>query len=735
MNRAGQGSSEPPRKKRFISERSTSIRMRNPTQLGANSTVSLATSRRRRSETFEAACQIHGATSLSNLPGQVGLCDTAITKCSEKVLVNVFSKNAKTVKRVIPKILQKGINDYEKSNDNMTRSIAVYYSGGIMGKRKYRNVYRASSYKKSNEAKSLRIKVNNCPIPRLLPYNKLAHYIKSIDIGKLYSIRETLCDGLDEIDKVDGVYRNIQEMVLILAKYYLVCQKRYELVWFNKQTYTFNISLGGDGAPFGKEDTSCCWLVSFLNLGRKVLSSNENYLLFGANCKEDCVPVRRFLQKCLSDISDLEKSTFHVECGGETVNVRFHVSEMPNDMKMLAFLGGELSNAATFFSTFANVSTHNMNSLAGSFSFSGKEMWKPWKYEDRVYVANKVEQFKKTIAKNKLAPATLRSKVTSFIAQLKSRQEFQPIVGRLIDRAHVDPLHLKNNACALTHRLLLYEVIAMSKLGKKVNSFSQVPSNSPFKMYIVSMRDCNLSRLANKIIKWFDETGANGKSFEYRFTGKQSRLFLLHFMKLISHIEPISEPGRQKTILHVLAYICLLLRDCVSMFSRLNISNDEIKKLTSLCGDYFRANALFFQVNPTVWTIGNIVPAHTQYMKDKYGFGLGINSMEGREAKHVFIAKYSKNTNFFSRWEQIFRHEFVSLIWLRERGFNLPSERSDHSCAKSYIPKQVSSRDLAYCYCGLQKVCISDIKCRFCADKLRSLIVSSVSSGKNLVFK
>ena len=67
---------------------------------------------------------------------------------------------------------------------------------------------------------------------------------------------------------------------------------------------------------------------------------------------------------------------------------------------------------------------------------------------------------------------------------------------------------------------------------------------------------------------------------------------------------------------------------------------------------------MFFTVNPTVWTIGNIVPSHTQCMKEKYDLGLGINSMVGREAKHVFIAKYSKNTNFVSRWEQIFQHQF-----------------------------------------------------------------------------
>ena len=28
------------------------------------------------------------------------------------------------------------------------------------------------------------------------------------------------------------------------------------------------------------------WLVSFLNVGPRVASPNDNYLLFGANCKE-----------------------------------------------------------------------------------------------------------------------------------------------------------------------------------------------------------------------------------------------------------------------------------------------------------------------------------------------------------------------------------------------------------------------------------------------------------------
>ena len=52
----------------------------------------------------------------------------------------------------------------------------------------------------------------------------------------------------------------------------------------------------------------------------------------------------------------------------------------------------------------------------------------------------------------------------------------QQVVGKLIDWAHVDPLHVKNNACARVHQQLLNEVIAMSKLTDEVNSFSNMPA-------------------------------------------------------------------------------------------------------------------------------------------------------------------------------------------------------------------------------------------------------------------
>ena len=112
---------------------------------------------------------------------------------------------------------------------------------------------------------------------------------------------------------------------------------------------------------------------------------------------------------------------------------------------------------------------------------------------------------KKKLVKSNLAKKTKRNKVTTFIAEQRSRQEFSPRIGKLIDKAHVEPLHLKNNACALMFRNILEFGIAKSKLAPSVNMFSSVNPECPFSKLIWNMRHVsNLSRLAKKVIKWFD---------------------------------------------------------------------------------------------------------------------------------------------------------------------------------------------------------------------------------------
>ena len=60
---------------------------------------------------------------------------------------------------------------------------------------------------------------------------------------------------------------------------------------------------------------------------------------------------------------------------------KLELSELSNDMKMLCFLGGELSNSAKYFSSFANVSYDNMSSLQFTFGQLENIKWRPWNSE------------------------------------------------------------------------------------------------------------------------------------------------------------------------------------------------------------------------------------------------------------------------------------------------------------------------------------------------------------------
>lgn len=718
----------------YLTGKAVEWRRRLPTVFkDGRTSPSPSVARQRRKETFEAAQAIHGGSEVSHVPGNVGLIDTSLVKCSNSLLVDVMSSSNKFKKSIMPIIYKNNLCEYEASYENMERTISVYYSGGVAGKRKYRRIYRDSCHKTvhvgNRKKKVTRLSVSSCPIPRLVPYNKLMPYIKSIPVGSIYSVYETLCDGLSEENKVQGCYRNLEELLVKLAEFYLSGYTGHTIKWFGEEN-TFFVSLGGDGAPFGKDDTACAWLVGILNIGRGILSSSENYLLFGANCAESCVPVQRYVKMLVSDIHRIEKSTFSCSYVGSdgpvTVNVKFRIGELPNDMKMVAFLSGELTNSAKFFSSYANVSGDNAKpkDLSASFGVEKGNTWQPWNYSSRLHVAHKVQELKTKLAKQKLSDSAKRSRITTFIASNKSRQEFVPLIGPLVDRIHVEPLHLKNNACALAHRYLLDEVLLLSNISVSIKTFSEVPSNSPLAKYVETMRTmCRLTRLAKQIIKWFNESRSVGKKFTYRFTGKDSRGFLHTFMLLISAVESSAKAGtKEHYTLHVLAYLCLTLRNCVSLFNRVAITAEQVADLEKYCQTYFRINCHFFAHHPTSWTLGNIIPVHVKQMCDKYGMGLALNSMEGREAKHICIGRYCKNTNHKTRWEQVFLHEYVSLLWLRERGYNTSKPVS--SVSSRYIPKRYTENP-NFCFCGLGKE-VEASECVFCGHVLRAKIDEKV---------
>ena len=69
-------------------------------------------------------------------------------------------------------------------------------------------------------------------------------------------------------------------------------------------------------------------------------------------------------------------------------------------------------------------------------------------------MAAAVEKKKVEVSKTNLKPSTEREKITSFISQQKSTQEFPSLVGNFIDKAKAKPLHLKNNVTLIVKEVL-----------------------------------------------------------------------------------------------------------------------------------------------------------------------------------------------------------------------------------------------------------------------------------------
>ena len=118
------------------------------------------------------------------------------------------------------------------------------------------------------------------------------------------------------------------------------------------------------------------------------------------------------------------------------------------------------------------------------------------------------------------------------------------------------------------------------------------------------------------------------------------------------------------------------------------------------CKHFFNACSLFLtSLTPTVWTIGYVIPFRTQVTLKKFKCGLAINTMQGREAKHVNIKKYAEH----------------SLLCMFKRK------------TVSYIPERIKEDE--YCYCGHPKFTTQD-KCYFCSHPVRLAISNSCESGQ-----
>ena len=265
---------------------------------------------------------------------------------------------------------------------------------------------------------------------------------------------------------------------------------------------------------------------------------------------------------------------------------------------------------------------------------------------------------------------------------MKSRQVKFPLIGKFIDMAKAEPLHLRNNTVKERFFCLFQVCVSQSKL-QSVKYYKEISAECLFYKFVAFIKttmNCNF--LSKKIVRWFnDNLGKTEKDFIFRFRGKKILMYLRHFPMLIQMlIANISNKVVLKR-LHQIHFQSIHLRYLLSYSVRISdfsqVDLDEMKKEAHLL---FKACCLFDQkVTPSLWTLCN----NAEQCFKSYRPGLSCNTMEGREQKHQKISKYAENTTIQNRWPMIFRHELIQLVYLRENGYDNVNYKKKSS---NYIP-------------------------------------------------
>lgn len=137
------------------------------------------------------------------------------------------------------------------------------------------------------------------------------------------------------------------------------------------------------------------------------------------------------------------------------------------------------------------------------------------------------------------------------------------------------------------------EVEAKSNFPDSCKKFADIPSDSIVSRVVTALEfEVKAKCLAKKVKKWYDETQGKGQDLQYRFTGKDSRLLCHSFMRLIKWLSSENDSHQQRKTVLIFAYLGLRLRNCVSFFSRFDITVDQLTELSISARDYYRVNAV-----------------------------------------------------------------------------------------------------------------------------------------------
>ena len=171
----------------------------------------------------------------------------------------------------------------------------------------------------------------------------------------------------------------------------------------------------------------------------------------------------------------------------------------------------------------------------------------------------------------------------------------------------------------------------------------------------------------------------------------------------------------------VIFLLSIYLRKLISYTVRVtDITMEVVVEMEVVGKKMFKLSCLHgTSISPSLWTLCIMTPVHTKCIFEKLGLGLGANSMEGREQKHQKIYKYMQNSTLLVRWQFVFRHEFISCVYLRENGFD---QKKYNKKIIPYVPLHESG----HCTCGLRFYDPSKGCCKICDSSYIASILKSL---------
>ena len=398
----------------------------------------------------------------------------------------------------------------------------------------------------------------------------------------------------------------------------------------------------------------------------------------------------------------------------------------------------ELTQSATYPSMFAKVHKSELSMIGCTLGNSPSDTWKVPTSESRALDLNKLNVFRDTIDKS-LPQEKIHKLELNFMAENCLRQLGEPRIGVFANRQRPEPLHLEINNWEHVLDLLYRESIQRNKFFEFLDVL-KLP---------VDASGCGLKFVAMKIEEHYKNDKERNKKLSTRLIGAQAIALARYSLRIVDVLEMNNESGWMRIRRLAMSKICESLRNVGTLMNRVVISHSSVVELHNWCTLYFNLFALFFTVNcqSTVWTLGYVVPYHSNLLWLDYKVGYGILSMQGKESKHSVLKhelKMSSNRSTSQdetgKWHQLARSSYVRNFYLP---YHFPIE-SYHSHYESRNPSVKG--DLCACFrpvnmdsdiceqCRASIFIVNDAKNGELTDKNLEIIKPLACSSCNLRF-